>query len=162
MQKLQNINNTIGKAISWLTLLMVLLTLIIVVLRYGFNIGWIAVQESVDYMHALVFMLGIAYTMKHDGHVRVDVFYTNFTEVKKAWVDVIGHITMLIPMCLFILYSSFDYVMSSWHLLEESRETGGLPLVYLLKSIIPLMAFLLILEAINSIVSNVKTIKGTP
>ncbi len=159
MGKLQNINNHIGKAISWLTLFMVLVTLAIVVMRYGFNIGWIAVQESVTYMHGVVFMLGISYTMKNNGHVRVDVFYTTFSDVKKAWVDIIGHITMLMPMCLFILYSSFDYVVQSWSLLEESRETGGLPFVYLLKSIIPLMAILLFLEAVNSIAANLKIIK---
>lgn len=159
MDQLQKINTRIGDAISWFTLLMVLVTLSIVILRYGFNIGWIAVQESVTYMHSIVFMLGMAYTMKQNAHVRVDVFYSTMTPKSKTWVDLIGHVTMLVPMCLFILYSSSDYVFKSWQLFEQSRETGGLPLVYLLKSTIPLMALLLLIETFNSSLLLIKRLK---
>jgi len=142
------INEWIGRAISWLTVVMVLVTFSIVVLRYVFNTGWIAMQESVIYMHALVFMLGAAYTLNKDGHVRVDIFYSKMSANKKAVVDILGNILFLIPVCIFIYWSSWEYVTDSWELKESSREAGGLPWIYLLKITILLMPALLIIQAI--------------
>ncbi len=135
-----------GRAIAWLTLGMVIVTFTVVLLRYLFNVGWIAMQESITYMHALVFMLGAAYTLRHDGHVRVDIFYQQFSDRGRAWVDLLGTLLLLLPVTLFITVISWDYVSSAWTLKEGSRETGGLPWVYLLKSAIPLMALLLLLQ----------------
>lgn len=137
-----------GRGIAWLTLFMVLTTFGIVVLRYGFGIGSIAAQEAVTYMHALVFLLGAAYTLKHDGHVRVDIFYRGMSERRRAWIDLLGTLLLLMPVCLFILWASWDYVAASWALREGSRETSGLPGVYLLKTAIPLMAALLLLQGL--------------
>lgn len=137
-----------GRGIAWLTLFMVLTTFGIVVLRYGFGIGSIAAQEAVTYMHALVFLLGAAYTLKHDGHVRVDIFYRGMSERRRAWIDLLGTLLLLMPVCLFILWASWDYVAASWALREGSRETSGLPGVYLLKTAIPLMAVLLLLQGL--------------
>ena len=95
---LSSINESVGRAISWLTLCMVLVTFLVVVLRYAFNLGWIAMQESVTYMHALVFLLGAAYTLKHDGHVRVDIFYRRLGERGRAWVDLLGALLLLWPV----------------------------------------------------------------
>ena len=149
----------VGRAIAWLTLAMVLLSFAIVVLRYGFNLGWVAMQESVLYLHGIVFMLGAAYTLKHDGHVRVDIYYQRMTEKQQAWVNLLGAIFLLLPVCGFIFYISFDYVATSWSIAEKSSEAGGLALVYLNKSLLLLMPSLLTLQALSQIVRNVLLIK---
>ncbi len=144
----------LGKAVAWLTLLMVLLTFSIVVLRYGFNLGWIAMQESVLYFHGLVFMLGAAYTLKHDGHVRVDIFYQQYSAKQKAYLNLFGTLLLLLPVCVFIFFISFNYVASSWKIMESSPEAGGLPLVYLNKSLILLLAITLSLQGLAEITRN--------
>lgn len=153
-QKLERLVETVGKAVSWLTLAMVLLLFTIVVLRYGFNLGWIALQESVTYLHAMVFMLAAAWTLQSDGHVRVDIFYRSRSPRHKAKVNLLGSVVLLIPFCLFVVIISWPYVAASWQLLEGSREAGGLPLVYILKSLIPLMAVLLLLQGFVQATSN--------
>ena len=149
-----NFTECIGKIIAWCTLLMVLLTFAIVVLRYGFNLGWIAMQESVLYFHGFVFMLGAAYTLKNEGHVRVDIFYQKFSLRKKALVDLFGALFLLLPVCIFIFVISFDYVVISWRIMEESPEAGGLPLVYLNKSLLLLLALTLSLQGMAEIGRN--------
>jgi TRAP-type mannitol/chloroaromatic compound transport system permease small subunit len=158
--KLDALNESIGRVIAWLTLLMVLVTFAVVVLRYAFDLGWIAMQESIVYMHAAVFLLGAAYTLKQDGHVRVDVLYHRFSTRKKALVDLIGGLLLLLPVAIYILWSSWGYVAESWTLLEASRETGGLPLVFLLKSLIPVMAGMLLLQGLSSVIANALLLAG--
>ena len=102
----------LGSGLSWLGLAMMLVTVLVVFLRYGFDIGWIAMQETVLYLHAAIFMLGMSYTLKHDGHVRVDVFYRNFSKRGQAWVNLMGFLFLLLPICLFIGLISFDYVQA--------------------------------------------------
>lgn len=140
------LNEWIGRAVSWCTLAMVLVTFAVVVLRYGFRIGSIPMQESITYFHALVFMLGAAYTLRHDGHVRVDVFYHRLSERRRALVDIAGTLFFLFPVAVFLFVTSLDYVAESWRVLESSREPGGLPWVYLLKTVIPVTAVLLALQ----------------
>lgn len=137
-----------GRVVSWCVLFMVLLTFLVVVLRYVFDTGWIALQESVSYLHSLVFLLGAAYTLKHNAHVRVDIFYSRFSERTKAWVELLGHLFILIPVMLFIVWISWPYISDAWAVKESSRDAGGLPGVYLLKSLILLMAGLLIIQAL--------------
>lgn len=151
-----------GRAVAWLTLAMVLVTCVVVVLRYAFNLGWIAVQEAITYLHAVVFMLGAAYTLRHDGHVRVDIFYRRFSPRGQAWVDLLGTLLLLTPVCVFILWVSWDYVAASWSLREGSRDTGGLPLVYLLKSVIPLMALLLLVQGFAQALRSLLVLLGHP
>lgn len=158
---LESLSELTGRGIAWLTLLMVLCQFAIVVLRYAFNTGWIAMQESILFMHALVFMLGAAYTLKQDGHVRVDIFYRKLGARGKAWVDLLGTLILLLPVNLFIFWVSWDYVASSWALLEGSREAGGLPGVFLLKSTMLLMACLLVLQGLAMLARNLCTILGT-
>ena len=155
---IDNFTESIGKIIAWCTLLMVLLTFVIVVLRYGFNLGWIAMQESVLYFHGLVFMLGAAYTLKKEGHVRVDIFYQKFSPYKKALVDLFGALFLLLPVCIFIFIISFDYVAVSWRIMEKSPEAGGLPLVYLSKSLLLLLAATLSLQGMAEIGRNLLVI----
>ncbi|ARD43410.1 TRAP transporter small permease subunit [Colwellia sp. PAMC 21821] len=154
VQTIDAITELLGKMVAWLTLLMVLLTFSIVVLRYGFNLGWIGMQESVLYFHGLVFMLGAAYTLKHEGHVRVDIFYQKYTLKQKALLNLFGSVMLLLPVCVFIFFISFNYVMSSWQIMESSPEAGGLPLVYLNKTLILLLAITLTLQGIAEITRN--------
>ena len=148
IQKLEHISEQTGRAVAWLTLLMVLITFFVVVLRYLFDTGSIALQETVTYLHAFVFMLGAAYTLKHEGHVRVDIFYRKMTPQKQARVDFFGCLLLLIPVCLFITVSSWEYVLTSWSLMEGSQEAGGLPLVYLLKSTMLVMPLLILIQGL--------------
>ncbi|MDH5611281.1 MAG: TRAP transporter small permease subunit [Gammaproteobacteria bacterium] len=149
-----------GRTVSWLTLFMVLITFAVVVLRYLFDSGWIAVQESIGFMHAAVFLTGAAYTLQQEGHVRVDIFYSHFSEHTRAWVDLCGALFMLMPFMFFIVWVSWEYVIESWIVLEGSREAGGLPGVYLLKSLILVMATLLMLQACAQILRALNKILG--
>jgi len=148
---LEGVNEGIGRAVSWLSLGMVLVTFLVVVLRYLFELGWIAMQESVTYMHAVLFLAGAAYTLRHQGHVRVDIFYGKLSERGRAWVDLFGGLFLLLPMCLFIFLVSWDYVAQSWAVWETSREAGGLPGVYLLKTMMLVLAGLLLLQGMASV-----------
>ncbi|MGD2112176.1 MAG: TRAP transporter small permease subunit [Gammaproteobacteria bacterium] len=149
-----------GRVVSWLTLAMVLVTCTVVVLRYAFGIGSIALQESATYLHAAVFMLGAAYTLRHDAHVRVDIFYQRWSPRARAWVDLSGTLLLLAPVCLYILISSLDYVSASWSIREGSREAGGLDGVYLLKTAIPMMAALLLLQGCAQAIHSLLAITG--
>jgi len=158
-QALESISEWVGRTASWLSLLMVLVTFTVVVLRYAFDLGWIAMQESITYMHAVLFLTGAAYTLRHQGHVRVDIFYRRFSQRTQAWVDLLGTLLLLMPVCLFILFVSWEYVAQSWSLYEGSREAGGLDGVFLLKSMILVMAGLLVLQGI-AIVLRCKLLLG--
>ena len=157
---IDRMNDMIGRSISWLTVLMVIVTFLVVVLRYVFSSGWIAMQESIIYLHSIVFMLGIAYTLKLNGHVRVDIFYERMTPRSRAWVDLLGVIFLLIPICLFIIVISWNYVSLSWSLLESSRDAGGLPAVFLLKTTIPVMALLLMLQGVAQGLRSILLLTG--
>lgn len=162
IQIIDRINDVIGRSISWLTLAMVLVTFLVVVLRYVFSIGWIAMQESVLYLHSMVFMLGAAYTLKQNSHVRVDIFYEKLSPRSRAWIDLLGSALLLVPFCLFIIVISWNYVSLSWSLLEGSREAGGLPAVFLLKTTIPVMAGLVMLQGIAQGMRSILIIRGHP
>lgn len=144
-----------GRTVAWLTLIMVLVTFFVVFMRYVFDSGSIAVQESVSFMHALVFLVGAAYTLKHNEHVRVDILYQKLSDNGKAWVDLLGSLFILMPVLVFIIWSSWGYVNDSWRILESSGETGGLPGIFLLKSFILVMAGLLILQGLAEIIKAV-------
>jgi len=159
IHKLEQTSELSGRFLAWLTLFIVIVTFIVVVLRYVFDIGSIAMQESISYMHAFVFMLGAAYTLKHEGHVRVDIFYRKMNPIKKAWVDFLGTFLLLFPVCLFILFSSWDYVSTSWSQLEESGEAGGLAYVYILKTALIIMPILLILQGVALSLKSLLLIK---
>ena len=156
--RIKKINASIGKLISWLTLIMALTVSILVLARSLFNMNSIAVQESVIYMHALVFLLCFSYMAYHDGHVRVDIFYRRFSKPQKAWVNALGHVFLLFPFALFILFISWNYVLQSWGVKEVSADPGGLPYVYLLKSLIPLSGFMLAIHALCDLVTQLACI----
>ena len=153
-ERIDAANKVLGEALAWLTSLMVLVTFVIVVLRYAFDTGWIWLQESVTWMHALVFMLAAAYTLGLDEHVRVDIFYQRMDARKKALVNLLGALFLLTPTWLLLIIVSWDYVAASWSVYESSREAGGLPALFLLKSVIPLTALLLLLQGLSQALSG--------
>ena len=155
---LEAANEYVGKAISWLSIAVVVVTFAVVVLRYGFDIGWIWMQESVAYMYAWLFMLGAGYTLKHEGHVRVDIFYRQFNAKQQAWVNLLGCLFLLFPMFIFIAWISFDYVIASWRISESSREAGGLAFVYILKASLLVMPLLIILQGTAMILTSLQTL----
>ncbi|MFO7603813.1 MAG: TRAP transporter small permease subunit [Gammaproteobacteria bacterium] len=157
---LESLSEYSGRLFAWLTLFMVLLTFLVVVLRYAFNLGWIGMQEAITYLHAITFMMGAAYTLKHDGHVRVDIFYRRWGNRGRARVDFFGGLLLLMPVCLFIAGSSWSYVLTSWSYLEGSPESGGLPWIYLLKTCMLLMPALLILQGLAQILSAWRRLRG--
>lgn len=143
-----------GKVIAWLAAAMALLTTVVVVMRYGFDTGSIAAQEAVTYLHAALFMFGAAYALKTDAHVRVDIFYRSFDPVARAWINALGGIVFLLPLCVLIVMISSDYVLQAWRIREISADSGGIPGVFLLKSLIPAMAVTLLLQGIAEILRN--------
>ena len=153
-------NEWVGRTLAWFTLGMVLVTLAVVIMRYGFTFGRIWIQEIAMYLHAAVFMLGAGYTLQHKGHVRVDIFYENFSRRRKALVDFLGTLLLLMPVAIFIFVWSLDFVGHSWARLEQSPETGGLPFVYILKTFIPLMALLLIVQGLAELARNGLVLAG--
>ena len=149
-----------GRLVSWLVLAMVLTTFSVVLLRYLFDTGWIALQESISYFHSLVFLIGAAYTLKHNAHVRVDVVYTRLSTRAKATIDLLGHLFILLPVMVFIIWVSWPYIADSWEVHESSREAGGLPGVYLVKTLILFMSGLLIIQAVAMSLRSLLKITG--
>jgi TRAP-type mannitol/chloroaromatic compound transport system permease small subunit len=143
-------NTAVGRICAWLTLLMVCVTFTIVIMRYVFDTGWIWLQESVNWMHACVFMLAAAYTLARDEHVRVDIFYKDLGPKRQAIVNAAGTILFLIPISLLLILSSWEYVAIAWKIKESSVEAGGLPYpwVPILKTFIPAMSVMLLLQGI--------------
>ena len=140
------VNTAIGDAARWFALGLVIVTATVVVQRYVFGIASTPLQESVIYMHALLFLLSSATTLLADGHVRVDIVYAKLSRRAKAWTDLLGVYLALIPMCWLILSVSGPYVTASWRILERSRESNGLAFVFLLKTAIPVFAVMMILQ----------------
>lgn len=155
-ERLDAFSRATGKAASWLTLAMVLITVVIVVLRYAFDAGMIWLQESLTWMHAVVFMMGAAWTLERDEHVRVDVFYRNMNDKQKAIVDVCGVVLFLLPFCAYMFYEGLEYVQRAWQIREISRDTGGLPYpaIPLLKTVLLLMPVTVALQGLAMLLRN--------
>ncbi|HKY86081.1 MAG TPA: TRAP transporter small permease subunit, partial [Pseudorhodoplanes sp.] len=130
--RIDRLTTLIGRAAAWLCLFIVIAQFTIVLMRYGFGTGSAKLTESIIYGHAALFMLAAAWTLRENGHVRVDIFYAAAPPHRKALVDFCGALLLLIPFALSLLILSLPYVERSWSILERSRETSGLPLVYLL------------------------------
>ena len=151
-----------GRVVSWLTLLMMLVTCVVVALRYGLGVGSIALQESITYLHACVFLLGTAYTLKHNGHVRVDIFYRRFNRHQQAWINSLGSLLFLLPVCIFIVGISWGFVTRSWEIWEVSSDPGGLPAVFVLKTLLPLGAITLALQGLAELLRNLLILISDP
>jgi TRAP-type mannitol/chloroaromatic compound transport system permease small subunit len=151
----------VGRAVAWCLLAMVIVQVAVVLMRYVLGLGSIWLQESILYAHASLFMLAAAWTLQQGGHVRVDIFYADASPQRKALVDLVGAIVFLLPLALALIALSVPYVMRSWAILERSREASGLPLVFLLKTLIPVFALLLGLQGASQAIRAALVLAGT-
>ncbi len=146
--RIDRLNAAIGRSAAWLCLLVVLVQFAVVVMRYVFGLGSIWLTETIIYGHAALFMLAAAWTLREGGHVRVDVFYADAGPRRRALIDLGGALLLLLPFMLVLLWFAMPYVARSWAIMETSRETSGLPAVYLLKTLIPAFAVLMVLQGV--------------
>lgn len=154
----EQITRRIGTAIAWLTAALALATALIVLLRLLFQWGSIGAQESLTYMHALVIMLASAYTLAEDSHVRVDILYRRLDPVRKAWINSIGTCLFLLPFTAFMFFISLEYVLAAWKIRESSADAGGLPAVFILKSLILCNAALLFIQGLADLARHLGTL----
>ncbi|WP_455366696.1 TRAP transporter small permease subunit [Kaarinaea lacus] len=157
---LEVISEWCGRAISWCILVMVLIIGYDVFMRYVFHIGSVALQELEWHLFAIVFLLGASYTLKHDAHVRVDIFYQSkyMSDIKRAWIDLLGTLLFLFPFCILIIVSSWEFVANSFVIAEGSPDAGGLPYRFILKAAIPVGFILLFIQGIAIVLKSVDTI----
>ncbi|MCR9250421.1 MAG: TRAP transporter small permease subunit [bacterium] len=158
MNAIDTLNEYVGKAVSWLTTILVLVICFDVIMRYLFTWSSAAVFELEWHIFASIFMVGSAYALKHDKHVRVDLFYSKFSEKKKAWVNLIGTLIFLFPFCIVIIWTSIPFVQNSFRILETSPDPGGLPARFIIKSTIPIGFILLLLQGVSIVTNSLKTI----
>ena len=151
LARLSTLTCVIVRPLRWLALIMVLLTFGIVILRYALNSGAVLLQESVMYLHGALFMLAIALGVDDNTHVRVDILYSRRSPEQQAWIDLVGHILFLLPVAGFMIWVSLPYVSNSWQILEVSSEVGGIPGVFLLKTLIPLTGALLFCQGLAGV-----------
>ena len=155
---IERVNGAIGKAAAWMVLFMVLVQFALVLMRYVFGAGSLFMQESIIYAHAIVFMMASAWTLANDGHVRVDIFYSTASPRSKAAVDLFGVVFFLLPMCWLLWWVGYPYVARSWSVLEGSRETSGIPAIFLLKTVILVFVVTLALQGLALAVRSAVTI----
>jgi TRAP-type mannitol/chloroaromatic compound transport system permease small subunit len=149
VDRVDRLTTMLGRAAAWLCLFIVFAQFTVVLMRYGLGVGSARLTEAILYAHAALFMLAAAWTLREGRHVRVDIFYADAPPRRKALIDLFGAVLLLIPFALSLLILSLPYVARSWSILERSRETSGLPLVWLLKTLIPVFATLLVLQGIS-------------
>ncbi|MFP4639379.1 MAG: TRAP transporter small permease subunit [Guyparkeria sp.] len=160
VDRLDRVNEWTGRVSAWLGLVLALTVFAVVALRYGFNDSDQWLSESIYYWFALMFMLGMGYTYRHDGHVRVDVLARKTTPRRRAWIEIVGVVLLLWPACLFIALSSLDYVGNAWAIREGSPEPGGIPLLYLLKTLLIVMPALLFWQGLVELLRSVAVLRG--
>ena len=159
--RIDRLNAAIGRTAAWACLFVVAVQFIVVVMRYAFGAGSIWLSESIVYAHAALFMLAAAWTLRENGHVRVDVFYADASLRRKALIDLLGSVLLLLPFMLLLLFFAIPYVARSWAILERSQESSGLPLVFALKTLIPLFALLMVLQGISQAIRAADVLSGT-
>ena len=158
--RIDRLNGAIGRTVAWAALFIVLVQFAVVLMRYVLGMGSIWLSESIIYGHATMFMLAAAWTLREGGHVRVDIFYADASPRAKAWVDLLGALLLLLPFMLVLAWLAYPYVARSWAILERSRETSGLPAVFLLKTLIPLFALLMALQGVAQAIRAALVLRG--
>lgn len=154
------LNHAIGSVLAWLALALVLVQFTLVVMRYVFGMTHVFVEESIIYLHATLFMIAVGYTLLHNGHVRVDIFYGSATPKRRALIDLLGVCFFLAPAAAATWYLSFPYVRSSWRVLEGSPEVSGIPAVFLLKTGILVFAVLLAIQGLSLAIRSAMVLAG--
>lgn len=156
---IDSLTSRIGRAVTWLVLAIVLLQFVLVVARYLIGFGSIWLSESVIYGHATLFLMAAAWTLSAGGHVRVDIFYAEASPRTRAWIDLIGSLLLLLPFALLLSYLSLPFAANSWAVLERSQETSGLPLVFVLKTLVPVFAMLMALQGIAQAIRSLAVLR---
>lgn len=155
-------SRAIGRAASWCTLALVLVVFLAVLLRYAFGRGSIALQEAGLWLHSVVFLLGAVWALEADQHVRVDLLHQRWSPRGRALADLVGTLLFLLPFCVFLVWVSLDYVAAAWAVREGSREPGGLPGVFLLKTLIPICGALLALQGLALAARRIAALRNPP
>ncbi len=156
---IDRLNTQLGKAISWLTLVLMLIVCYDVFTRYALKESSVALQELEWHLFAIIFLMAAAYTLIVDDHVRVDVIYTTLSERKQAWINLIGSLIFLIPFCIVVIISTKNFVSLSFMMRETSPDAGGLPARYIIKGMIPVSFVFLLLQGIALAFKSIITIK---
>ncbi|MBO6540794.1 MAG: TRAP transporter small permease subunit [Rhizobiaceae bacterium] len=156
---LDRVNRTVGGVVCWCALAMMLLQFIVVLLRYVFGVSSIALDESVLYLHSTLFMLGAGYTLLMNGHVRVDIFYAKASRRRQSAIDLFGHLTLLLPSMIVLIYWTWPSVRNSWAILEGPISVGGIPASFLLKSLIPAFCVLLIVQSVSGLLRDIARLR---
>lgn len=160
IQFAENVSEKSGQYVSWFTTAMMIVVVFDVITRYFFKNSSVAIQELEWHFFAIIFLLGAAYTLKHDRHVRVDVLYIRLTPEKQAWINLLGSILFLLPFCLLIIWSSTTFVSNSFQFMESSPDPGGLPARFILKACIPLGFILVLIQGVADIFKSMLIIRG--
>ncbi len=159
-ERLAAVSEYTGRAVAWLPLVLVVIVGYDVSMRYLFREGSVALQELEWHLFALIFLLGAAYTLKHDAHVRIEILYQKFSTRGRAWVDLIGSLFFLLPLCILIIESSWPFVSNAFAYGEGSPDPGGLPYRFLIKAAIPVGFTLLLIQGIANVIKNLNVLIG--
>lgn len=162
IRAIEALNEWIGRTVSWLVILLVFDTFLVAVLRYGFSRGWVWLQESYIWMHGIIFLVAAGFTLLHENHVRIDIFYGPATGRTKAWVNALGTLFLLWPTLIAIAWVTWPYVRLSWSRLESSQEAGGLPGLFLLKSCMLAFVVLVGLQGLALFLRSIMVLRGHP
>ena len=157
---IDTLNLYLGKSVSWLTTALVLLICVDVFRRYFLGATTVAIIELEWHLFALIFLWSAGYSLQKDKHVRVDVFYNQYSEFQKAWVNLLGGILFLLPFCVVVIYTAYEFSLRSYALLEGSPNPGGLPARYLIKGAIVVGFLMLFLQAVALVLSSLMVILG--
>ncbi len=153
-------NEWLGSAMAWGALAMVLVQVIVVIMRYVFGLSVLVMQESIWYLHSMVFLVAAGYTLKHNAHVRVDIIYGHVNERGKAIIDLIGVFVLLLPFCIMLIWVGWPYVSAAWKVMEGSVEVSGIQGVYLLKSCMLVFAISVALQGISIAIKSIALLRG--
>jgi TRAP-type mannitol/chloroaromatic compound transport system permease small subunit len=162
VQGIDRINRRVGRGIAWVSFFMVVVVTVDVIMRYLFRTSFVFVQELEWHLFGVLFLVGAGYTLLHDDHVRVDIFYQRLTKKQKAWINFLGTLIFLLPGCYLVVATSWNFVMNSWSVREASPDPGGIPARYILKSAIPIGFFLIALQGISMGIKSLLIILGYP
>lgn len=146
---IDNMNEWVGSGVAWVTLGLVLVVFVDVVMRYLFNKSYVFTQELEWHLFGFIFLMGAGYTLLHDGHVRVDIIYQRLGIKGRAWTNLLGVILFLIPGCIMVITTSWQFAANSFSMMEGSPDPGGIPFRFIIKGCIPLGFTLLLLQGFS-------------
>ncbi len=157
---IDRINEWIGRGVAWVTLGLVVVIFFDVVMRYLFNTSFVFTQELEWHLFGFIFLIGAGYTLLHDGHVRVDIFYQRLGLRGRGWVNFLGVILFLIPGCILVIETSWQFMLNSYAIMEGSPDPGGIPFRFVIKACIPIGFSLLLLQGISLGIHSLMQILG--